>query len=84
MERMNLDHWFINENTLSISLMNFYIEVSQYENCYQLRIINSNMKKLDLYFNTMEDAVEFTESVVSKCFTFEEILDNYGSKKHFR
>ena len=79
--RMELNHWFISKNSLSISLMNFYanIEIIMDNNwpTYKVTVTDSNRDEIGLYFKTLEKAICFTENVVNKCTTLDEIVNSY-------
>ena len=82
--KINLNHWYVKNNELSISLMNFYASISIYKNdnlCFVLRINNWNMEDIYLYFNTLEEVISFTETKIVNSRTFEEILILY--KEHY-
>ncbi len=83
MNRINLDHWFVNDNELGISLMKFYVNIKMINEdndiYYIARVINSEteIKEISFKFLSLEDAITFTENIVSKCFTFDEVRDKY-------
>ena len=68
MNLIKLDHWFINDNELCISLMNYtvgiYITINDNELCYVLKIVDIKGDELVLNFDTIEDAISFTEDVI--------------------
>ena len=83
MDRIHLNHWFVNENELAISLMSFYVSIkmiSENNDIYYIaRVVNSNtdIKEISFKFLSLEEAITFTESIIAKCFTFDEIRDKY-------
>jgi len=83
MNRINLNHWFVNDNELSISLISFYVNIkmiSENDEIYYIaRVINSEseIKEVGFKFLSLEEAITFTENIVSKCFTFDELRDKY-------
>ena len=93
--KIKLNHWFIDNNKLSISLMRFYVIISIYKNdnlCFILRVNNGNMEDMYLYFNTLEEAIAFTENQeqqnsnsnkekIDNSRSFDEILIAY--KEHY-
>lgn len=82
--RMNLNHWFIKNNELSISLMQFYVSILIYKKdniCFILKVNNGNMEDIYLYFDTLEDAVSFTENSIVNSNSFDDILNTY--KEHY-
>ncbi len=82
MKRIELDHWFVKENELTISLLRYYINIKIYQNDkeinYKLTVINSQNKKLIYIFNSLEKAIDFTENHINYCKTFEEIIEQYN------
>ena len=83
MGRINLDHWFVKENELSISLMHFYVSISSCFNnneiYYLVKVINndSEIKEIQYGFNSLEEAIFFVENDVSICWTFDEVNTKY-------
>ena len=89
MEILNKNNWYVKENELSISLMNFHARIHVHKKddivVFQVMITSQNMDNLILTFSSLEEAVTFIQSVVSPCFTMEELLDKckeiYQDKK---
>ena len=84
---IKLNHWFVNHNTMSIGLMNYYASINMVllDNniCFVLEIINNERKSMYLSFKSLEDAITFTEEVVSNySFTFDDIKEEYQNKYH--
>ena len=83
MDRINMDHWFVNDNELAISLMRFYVGIkicSENDDIYCIaRVVNaeSDIKEISFKFLSLEEAITFTENTVAKCFTFEEVRNKY-------
>ncbi len=81
MRSVKLNHWYLDENELSISLMRFHISIEICHNgdnlFYRLRIIDENRKELIFNMYTLEDAIWFSEAVINKCMDIDEIIDNY-------
>ena len=77
MERINLNHWYVGGNDLYISLMRFYVRISIENNGCQLEVVDQNRRNIILKFDTLEDAISFTENVVNKCSEIAEIRDDY-------
>ena len=71
--RLELNHWFINGNTLDISLSRFCIRINK-KNCnYNLDVYQDSNVVLSLSFDTLEEAISFTEEVIAKCHDNDEI-----------
>lgn len=81
MTRINLNHWFVKDNNLSISLMRFHVEIktkkSQNNIYYSLKVINSNREEQTLDFYTLEEAIAFTETIINKSENINEIINEY-------
>ena len=79
--RMMLDHWFVGNDDISISLMRFHVRIRintiDDRLYYSLTITNSDMKELNLVFYSLVEAVDFTENKISKCCDFAQVLELY-------
>jgi len=84
MEKLLLNHWFINENNMSISLMRFHVSINTYVKDDKLSFVlvatNSNMDKLALSFDSLESAINFTECEITLCDNFNDIAEHYKTK----
>ncbi len=78
--RLKLDHWFIGDNSFFISLSRFYVSISSKEEGYKLDVYVDSDVDLSLSFETIEEAVEFTEEVITKCKSVYEIKNNYQNR----
>lgn len=81
MKRVELDHWFVIDNMLAISVMRYHVEIRVYQDdiiIYKLRVVNSKKKSLIFDFYSLEDAITFTERVISKSKTLEDIKEVYN------
>lgn len=85
MEKINKNHWYIVDNSLLISLLRFHVKISIINNndnlIFSLEIVNSNMETLLLYFNTLEEAISFTENIISNKNNFIEIATSYQESR---
>ena len=83
MSRIELNHWYIKDNELSISLMKFYTKIKILKNdqiiYYQLYVKGNEDKELTFNFYTIEDAILFTEQAIAKSHDTDEILGKYIS-----
>ena len=81
MEKFKLDHWFVADNELSISLMHYFVKITICKNSafifYRLEIFKDGKCKLLFNFYSLEDAVKFTEEVINETNSIEEIVNNY-------
>ena len=89
MHNIMLERWYVDDSELSISLMNFYVSIEPLLDnnnliVYLLRVVNLNtdIKEISFKFDSLEEAISFTENDVRKCFTFSQVLDHY--KKVFK
>ena len=78
MRRIDLDHWFINENVLSISLMNLYIKIEPYKNFCDMTITDENYRKISLDFKSLEEAISFAEEKIKDCRSNDEVYQRYN------
>lgn len=83
--RIELNHWFVNDDELSVALMRFYVRISICLDLddrvfYVLTVNNSNKENMYLYFPSLEDAIYFTENVINDSETLDEIRDSYNNK----
>lgn len=80
MRRINLNNFFASKNSLLISLWNFHATINIKTNSNGIyceeRIQNSNLDELVFIFDTLEDAIMFTEKI-KECFTKEDIIKVY-------
>lgn len=81
MNKINLNHWFIDGNIMSISLLRYHVEISILKNnsfiYYGLDIINNDREKLVFNLYTLEDAIYFVENIVAISTNYDEILCAY-------
>ena len=81
MKKIDLNHWFLKDNNMEISLMNLVasIEIDSYiENSFCcLDVKDEEDKVVSLKFNTLEKAVSFVEDYIRKCRNNSEVLDKY-------
>ena len=82
MSRMRLDHWFVDDKGISISLMRFFVNIiictSKDKIFFKVEIVDDGIEKLYFNFTSLEDAVLFIEEIVSKCLSCEEVEDRYN------
>lgn len=81
MEEFGKIRWFIKNNEVSASLMHWYVKIAIYHNgenlYFPLSVYNDGQKILTFNFYTFEDAIGFTNNVVNKCWTSNEIVEKY-------
>lgn len=81
MKAIEKNRWFIKENELSISLMRFHVSIKITKNekkvFYPLVVTDSDQKTARFNFSSLEEAVFFTEDVVTKKRDIHEVIDGY-------
>lgn len=81
MNKINLNHWYINENILSIALPHYYVKITTSKNddfiFYKLEVINNSKIELTFNFYSLEDAIVFTETTIARLLTIKEIVESY-------
>ena len=81
MKRIELNNWYIKGNELATSLTRFGARIKILEKdqtiYFQLSIIGEENKETLFIFYTLEDAIFFTEQVVTKCSNINEIYEKY-------
>ena len=80
MNKIELNHWFLKENEISISLMRFHARISILKNnqfIYFQTIINEEDNELTFNFYSIEDAISFVEQEVTKSKNTDEIIEKY-------
>ena len=82
MERMNLNHWFIDENELSIALVRWHVTIKPRNNDAELIIHYDSQVVSTLRFKNYEEAVVFTEDIINECHEVDEIVEKYYEFKH--
>lgn len=80
--RIKMDHWFIDNNELSISLMNLYVDLTIYREKVFERIVDNNMNEKYYEFNSLEDGIYFAEDYIKYLFTLEEVDEQYKKFKN--
>ena len=85
MERIEKNHWFINENKLLISFMNFHVTIEQVLKdeivFWRAIILDREMDSMIINFATLEDCINFSENYISNSWDFDEIKEK---KKIFK
>ena len=85
MPRIELNHWFIKDNKLSISLWHFYVAINMFlyddEIIFQLKVNDDEKNYMGFNFFTLEDAIDFTENVIANSSTLDDILNKYRESR---
>ena len=83
-KELELNPWFIGDNEISTSVNQYYVRITFCPHdtyiYYQLEVFDQNKAILPLIFYSLNDAKEFTDKIISKCTTKEEILKYYSVK----
>ena len=80
MKQIEKTNWYVSDNDVSISLMRFHAKYSikkDDEHLVHLTVTDKDMKKAVCKFDTIEEAVSFTENVVDNCMCLKDIYDAY-------
>jgi hypothetical protein len=81
MKIIELNHWFVIDNELSISLKKFFVRINILKNdkfiFYKMTINNETQEELVFNFYSLEDAILFTEKVVANSNSNNEIVNYY-------
>ncbi len=81
MEELNKIRWFVKKNRVSASLMRYVVSIDFCHNgtnlFFPLKIYRDGKELLTFNFYTYEDAIGFTNNVINKKETIEEILETY-------
>ena len=78
MKRISLNHWFVRDNHLEIALLHFYVSIDlEYNNC-TLSVFDENANETNYSFNSLEDAIKFTEEFIASCNNIQAINDTYN------
>ena len=84
MKKIEAKNWFINDNDLMVSLLHLYVKIKIKKDddlTFKLIVIDQKMEELILDFQTLEDAIKFTEDVLTKCLSKEDALLKYHQMK---
>lgn len=84
MKRIECNHWFIKENELTISFMNFCVRIKIRMNdeliFYRLEVINDSRIQLVFNFYSLEEAISFAEDQIRYCRDTQEIKEKYQTQ----
>lgn len=81
MRRMELNHWFVKENGLSISLLRYHVSIEpEGDNSFIMYIVDGKGRSTLLNFKSLEEAVIFTEKIVDKSNNHRDIIKKYLEK----
>ena len=81
-----LDNWFIRDNEMGISLINYYVSIRivAEENIplFKLSVFYDSKERLSFLFKSLEEAVTFTKDVINKNYsmTLDDIINTYCNK----
>lgn len=77
MKRVSLGHWFVRDNRLEIALMHFYVCLDiEYNNCV-MSVFDEDANETRYKFNSLEDAIKFTEEFIASCNSIQAISETY-------
>ena len=84
MVRVNLNHWFIEDNCLKIALINMYASINIINDdnsiLFRVNVIDSQSYIRELYFDfySLEKAISFVENTISVCWNLDEVTIKYN------
>ena len=77
--------WVVKEDNVSIALPHFLVNIdcpqSEEKQDYRLKAIHESKARVGYDFDTLVEAMYFTEHSISKCETIYDVIDEY--KKHY-
>ena len=77
MKRISLNHWYVKDNRLEISLMWFFVSIDIESNGCFLTVVEDGTNKTRFYFSNLEEAIDFTEKFIASCRDVELIKETY-------
>jgi len=81
MNKIDLNHWYLKENEISISLLRFHVKINILKNkefiYFQTIIKDTNEQELTFNFYSIEDAISFVEKTVANCKNNTEVMERY-------
>ena len=81
MGRMELNHWFVDEDGLAIALMRYYVDIKILKNnefiFYRLGVHTNGKEELVFNFYALDDAVYFTENIIKAAEDTNQIVEIY-------
>jgi len=84
MEVIELNHWFVTDNELLISLMRYFVKINICQNnkfiFYRLEVFEEGKVALVFNFDSLSDAIHFTEKIIQNCTEISEIVHQYISR----
>lgn len=88
MGKIDLNNWFVDGNSLSVPLLNYWIDInikSDNNGIYiQMEVVDNNMDKYIFKFKTMGDAVDFVDNVINRYKSIQKIAIVYEDKYNKR
>ena len=77
--------WYINGNTLTCNFNKYLCKIASGGDkdfrIFRVEIWNDNRFVYSYYFSTLEDAIEFCETIVSKCKKYDDLINEYDNYK---
>ena len=77
--------WVVKEDNVSITLPHFLVKIdcpqTEENQDYRLQAIHESRARVGYDFDTLGEAMYFTEHSISKCETVYDVIDEY--KKHY-
>ncbi|MEE3343690.1 MAG: hypothetical protein VZS44_06350 [Bacilli bacterium] len=84
MGKIDLKQWFVDGNSLSISLLNYWVDINIKNDgngiYIQMEVMDNNMQKYVFKFKTLGEAVDFTDNVIKRYKSMQKISIIYEEK----
>ena len=81
MINIKYNQWYIIDNKMVASFLNYYVEVyfTIVGNAplFFVRVVKDGFKEIYISFNTLEESINFIEKEAIKCLNLEEITEKY-------
>ena len=87
MKPLQLNHWYVQDNKLSISLLRYYVSIEMVMDgtvSFLMKVYDGEGECLVFHFSTLEEAVTFTEDVISNKRLMGDITNSYQKIKKNR
>ena len=77
MKRVSLNHWYVKDNKLEVSLMWFFVSIEVDPKGCILTVVKDGTDQSKFNFNSLEEAIDFTEGFIAGCKDIDMIEETY-------
>ena len=85
MDRIELNHWFVGEDSLAISFWHFYVRINfvihEEKIKYYMFVKDQNNISILFEFNDLSSAIRFAEDIINKSESLDNIITEYKEIK---